>query len=436
RDKIDRVLWLCPCSVKETIRREFKKHMRDYRGKFVVEGIESLSSSVRLNSRLLKLVRDERIMLVVDESNLVKNHRAKRTINITRLSEYCPYRLILNGTPITRNEADLYAQWYILDWRIFGYRSYWSFSNNHLEYDDYGRIRNILNVDYLVGKMAPYAYQVKKSECLTLPEKTYETTYFHLTDEQDWHYMEIADLLMFEVDEWEPHTIYRLFTGLQNILSGLRITETDPSFKTELFFDDPMENPRMQKLMELVGMDEEKTIIFCTYTHEIKEITKLLNEKYGEDTAVEFYGDLNQKDRQKNLDKFEGRSQYLVANKACAGYGLNLQFCSYVIYYSNDWDYGTRIQSEDRVHRMGQTENVHYIDICAADTLDERILKCLERKENLVDTFKYELENQKDVNILEKYIYYKNRKGRKKVGGVEKESAKAIEELKEGDEIG
>ncbi len=119
-----------------------------------------------------------------------------------------------------------------------------------------------------------------------------------------------------------------------------------------------------------------------------------------------------------------------------ADYGLNLQFCSYVIYYSNDWDYGTRIQSEDRVHRMGQTENVHYIDICAADTLDERILKCLERKENLVDTFKYELENQKDVNILEKYIYYKNRKGRKKVGGVEKESAKAIEELKEGDEIG
>ena len=96
------------------------------------------------------------------ESNLIKNPKAKRTENITRLGEYCRYRLILNGTPITKTEADLYSQWYFLDWRVLGYKSFWSFAANHLEYDDAGRIIRSLNTDYLTKKMAPYSYQVKK----------------------------------------------------------------------------------------------------------------------------------------------------------------------------------------------------------------------------------------------------------------------------------
>jgi len=429
RDKIDKVLWLCPCSVKETIRRELGKHIQGYKGKFIVEGIESLSSSIKLNSRLLRLVEDERVMLIVDESNLVKNHLANRTKNIMRLSEYCPYRLILNGTPITKNEKDLYSQWYILDWRILGYKSFWSFSANHLEYDDFGRVKNILNPDYLVSKIAPYTYQIKKEECLDLPPKSYQTVYCNLTNEQEDHYTEVADLLLFEVDEMEPHTIYRLFSGLQNVISGLRVT-TEGRMTTKPFFKDDLDNPRIQKLLDILNEDE-KTIIFCKYTHEIKAITKIINDKYGDETAVEFYGELNQKTRQSNLNKFENESNFLVANKVCAGYGLNLQFCSYVIYYSNDWDYGTRSQSEDRVHRMGQNKNVHYVDVCCSHSLDERILKCLIKKENLVEDFKSEIENQKDKSVIDKYIYYTDRKGRSKISRIEKHEIKAIEELQE-----
>lgn len=439
--RIDKILWLCPCSVKETIRRELRKHIEGNVSMFIVAGIESLSSSISLNFRLLRLVQTHKGMLIVDESNLVKNHMAKRTINITRLAECCPYRLILNGTPITRNEADLFSQWYILDWRIFGYTSYWSFSANHLEHDDYGKIRSVLNVDYLVEKMAPYCYQVKKSECLDLPKKTYSTAYCYMSDEQDRHYVDVANTLLNYVDEWRSYTIYRLFTGLQDVISGLHVKITKDKFVTEPFFKDDMDNPRMQKLMELVGMDDQKTIIFCTHTHEIKSIAKLINEERGEGTAVEFYGELNQKARQENLDRFENESQFLVANKGCAGYGLNLQFCSYVIYYSNDWDFATRSQSEDRVHRMGQTENVHYVDICAADSLDEKILECLSRKENLVDAFKNELEEQKDEDvesIIEKYVHCKGRKTGKKGGKakrMKKNTVKIAKELQDGDGI-
>lgn len=432
KNKIDRVLWLCPCSVKETIKRELKKHIEGYEGKFIIAGIESLSSSIRLNSALLNLVNSERVMLIVDESNLVKNHKAMRTKNITRLSLLCEYKLILNGTPISKNEKDLFSQWKILDWRILGYQSFWSFAANHIEYDTRvkGRIKNILNVDYLVGKIAPYTYQVKKSECLQLPEKTYETDYCFLTRSQSEHYDEVANELLFEVDELKPYTIYRLFSGLQSVISGMRVKVAD-TLITAPFFSDPMDNPRMGYLMSLVYNSTEKTIIYCKYTHEIETITNLINEEYGPNMAVSFYGNLNQKRRQENLKKFEDGSQFLIANKACAGYGLNLQFCSYVIYYSNDWDYATRAQSEDRVHRMGQKKNVHYIDLCTAGTLDEKILDCLYRKENLVDSFKSELENQKDIDAVEKFIWYKDHKGRRKLSRIETERIKTLNELKE-----
>lgn len=427
--KIDKVLWLCPCSVKESLRRDLLKHIDDI-SSITICGIETLSSSIKANFKLLNMVQNNKVYLIVDESNLVKNHEALRTKNIIRLAEKCKYKLILNGTPISRSEKDLYSQWYILDWRILGYQSFWSFAANHLEYDENipGKIRRCLNVDYLVKKIAPYTYQVKKSECLDLPPKTYYTEYYNLTEEQDEHYQQVASEMLDKVDEFEPETIYRLFSALQSVISGYWV-QTKKHLTKYPMFKNPLDNPRIQCLLSMIDTEpDNKTIIFCKYTQEITDICSILGDK-----AIPFYGELNQKQRQKNLDLFQGSKQFLVANKTCAGYGLNLQFCSYVIYYSNDWDYATRAQSEDRVHRIGQPHNVHYVDICATETLDERILRCLNNKENLVDSFKREIELQKDnqQSSVEKFIYKRDYKGRTEIKGTESLRIKGLGELRE-----
>lgn len=399
--KVNHVIWLCPCSVKRTIADELRKHVDGDLSMFTICGIETLSSSTRANVHLLRLVKEKNCFLVVDESNLVKNPRAKRTQNILRLSEYCRYKLILNGTPISRNEADMFAQWRILDWRILGYRSFWSFAQNHVVWDENirGRIREIKNVDYLVRKIAPYSYQVQKHECLDLPSKTYSTKYY-LLDTYQWdHYHEVAEHLFFQLNEFEPHTIYRLFSGLQSVISGFRVREKGNHLVREPFFRDYRDNPRIQKLEDVLESLSGKVIIYCKYTQEIKDIVDFLNEKYGDGSAVPFYGEIHQKERQSNIDRFREEATYFVANKTSAGYGLNLQFCNYVIFYSNDWDFATRSQAEDRVHRIGQNKNVHIIDICAEGTIDERILKCLHRKENMVEAFKYFIKKMKDKDI-------------------------------------
>lgn len=388
--KVNHILWLCPCSVRATIRAELKKHIGDDVKMFTVAGIESLSSSDRLYLKLLQLAQKHNLYLIVDESNLVKNPRAIRTQRIIELSKLCQYKLILNGTPISRCEADLFAQWYVLDWRILGYQSYWSFAANHLEYDEEipGKIRRVLEVDYLVRKIAPYTFQVKKSECLDLPDKTYASWNFDLTYEQREHYRWAMDEYLMYLDEMKPDTIYKLFTALQHVTAGRRVlTRPDQRMKTEPMFKNPMDNPRIQALLDALHRTDEKVIIWCRYTHEINDICRLLREKYG-DVVVEFHGEISKRKREVNAEKFAKNARFFVANKTCAGYGLNLQFCSYMIYYSNDWDWATRSQSEDRVHRMGQDKNVHIVDIYARNTIDGRILDCLSRKENLVDRFK------------------------------------------------
>ena len=432
KGKISHVLWLCPCSVKKNLKEDIIKHTGEFNENiFTICGIETLSSSIKANLKLISLVENKDCYLIVDESNLVKNPSAKRTQNILRLSEKCKYKLILNGTPISKTEADLYSQWYILDWRILGYKSYWSFAANHLEYDENikGKIRRCLNTDYLVEKIAPYSYQIKKDECLDLPEKTYKNEYYFLDNNQYKHYEEIADKLLFEVDELEPHTIYRLFTGLQNVISGFKVT-VDKKLKKENFYDDPLDNPRIWKLLDIIkDIADYKIIIFCKYTQEIEDIVNILNKEYSEGIAVALNGTLSQKKREQNIDKFKDKARFLVANKTCAAYGLNLQFCSYIIYYSNDWDYATRSQSEDRVHRIGQNKNVHIIDICASETLDEKILRCLKRKENLVDSFKYEIDKAKDRTDLYAWITKRDYKGKRYSKHIKKEKCKDLEEL-------
>lgn len=398
--KVEHVLWLCPCSVKNDLLNDIKMHSDLADGPLSICGIETLSSSVREYKKLLQLVQFKKTYLIVDESLLVKNPYAIRSINITRIAEYCEYKLILNGTPLSKCEADLFSQWYLLDWRILGYKSFWSFAANHLEYDEKykNKIRRVLNVDYLTDKIAPYTYQVRKDDCLKLPKKTYSVCCFELTDEQTEHYYNVVNEFLSEnvLDTYyESVAVYRTLNALQQITSGRLIaSKVNRPMIHYPFFDNIMDNPRIVALLNVINglPSNEKVIIWCKFTHEIEDIKTVL-EQSGESVAL-YYGKISQKNRIKEHDKFKNECRFLVANKSCAGFGLNFQFCNTAIYYSNDWDWATRAQSEDRLHRIGQDKDIMIIDICALSKIDERILRCISRKENLVDAFKKQLKSK------------------------------------------
>ena len=419
KNKIDKgkaevILWLCPCSVKNNLKEDIEKHTGDLptENNIIIRGIESLSSSDRLYLQLLELVKNYKVYLIVDESNLVKNKLAIRTERIIEISSFCKYKMILNGTPISKNEADLFAQWYILDWRILGYKSFYSFAANHLEYKKVrlpsGReittdqIIRVLNVDYLTEKIAPYTYQIKKDEVLKdLKPKKYHMRYFCLDDLQEDEYYETKELFLFNVVDWRSETIFKLFSALQHITSGKRILSApEKRMRTEKMYTWE-NNPRIQclkRVIEEIGND--KCIIFAKYQDEIKDIKFLLDSMNK--TFVEFTGEIRPKQRQQNRIEFKNHVQFMLANKQCGAYGLNLQFCHNIIFYSNDFDLATRLQAEDRVHRIGQEKTVNIYDICCEYTIDIFIANCLQNKSNLLDSFKKQISIWKEAIEMEK----------------------------------
>lgn len=410
KKKVNHILWLCPCTVKESLKLELKKHLVNYDDTlFTICGIETLSSSIKANVKLRNLVETKKVYLVVDESTKVKNFNALRTQNIISLAEKCEYKAVLNGTPITKNEADLFSQFYILDSRILGYSSFYTFARYHITYDSCipNKIKSIKYVDYITTRIAPYVFEVKKNDCLNLKNKFFFKERFWLTSEQENHYQEIANKLFLELDEMKPNTVYNLFYALQSIACGFHVSidnylDKEQKISREPFFIDPKENPRNKALLKTIETDikNSKVIICCTFLNEVNEIEKILDEKFGTNSYRTYTGSCNLKTRQKKLEDFEHDSsvQFLIATKTTVGFGLNLQFANNIIYYSNDWNYGTRSQSEDRIHRLGQTKDVNIYDIIAEDTIDVRINRCLDKKENILKVF-LELIKEKKINL-------------------------------------
>ena len=203
---------------------------------------------------------------------------------------------------------------------------------------------------------------------------------------------------MDQIDELRPDTIYRMFSCLQAAASGFRLVFSKDYYhcKTVPFFTQPDQNPRIQTLVDTLQLfPTDQAVIYCRYTQEIHDILSVLGGK-----AVPFYGKMSVSSRQANKTAFKtGECQYLVANKSCAQFGLNLQFCHREVFYNNDWDWGTRVQAEDRLHRVGQLNKVSIYDIFCKNTLDCTILKCLSRKEDLATMFKREIASHNKATL-------------------------------------
>lgn len=415
--KISNVVWFCPVSLKETVRQEILKHTdcswddihvftpktsqsNMPRVLWYVIGIESMSASKRIIFAANSII-DANSLVIVDESSYIKGHRSARTNWITNIAKRARYRLILTGTPISQGVVDLFSQMRFLSPKILGYNSFYSFAANHLEYHEKypDLIVRSLNTDYIAAKIKPYVYQVTKEECLDLPEKLYESRYFSMSREQRWYYEEAKNEILLELDpdEFDSVTIFRLFSALQQITCGFwnRIQGENPGFIE-------MRHDRLEMLIDVVSRipENEKIIIWAKYNYDIEHIREALRVVYGEKSVAVFYGKLNERKRQDQVELFRNEARFFLATPSCGGHGLTLNEAHYVIFYNNGFKYSERLQAEDRCHRLGQTRPVTYIDIVCVESIDERIMNALASKGNAVESFKREVEKVKNIKEL------------------------------------
>lgn len=411
--KISRVIWFCPVSAKETLRHQLQTHTdcdpaniyvfdhktRPYRlpaAWWYIVGTESMSSSNRVVLSVASLI-DDHACVVVDESSAIKTYWALRTERITLLAERARYRLVLTGTPLSQGLQDLYAQMRFLHPDILGYRSFYSFAHQHLIYSEKypGVVIKTRHTDVVAAKVAPYVFQIKKAECLELPEKLYTQRRMSMTPAQEQAYRQAKEeiLLSCEPDEIDSVTIFRLFTALQQIVCGYWARRMPNSTITLQTYP--------HKRLELLGATlgeidaSAKVLIWSKYRRCLSSIVELLTQKYGVHAVSQFHGGLTETKRNAELDRFRHDARFLVATPSCGGYALTLNEATHVVFYTNGFKYADRLQAEDRCHRVGQTNKVTYIDLVCSQSIDERIRESHCRKESFIQSFQREVKSVK-----------------------------------------
>ena len=339
-----------------------------------------------------KFIRSGKCLFIIDESSRIKSPSAQRTKNAINLGKLAEQRLILSGTPITQSPLDAYAQCKFLHTDILKCQTFTAFKHeycvlssrfNSKTRQQFDEIVSYKNIERLKDLLAPHSYRVTKEECLDLPEKIYEKYTVKLTPVQRKHYDELCNDLITEVNNKEVTTpiILTKLLRLQQITGGFIKADDDTdvmAFET---------SPKLNMLSELVEDIDGKIIIWARFTAEIKAIAKLLREQYGVNSVVEFWGEISQKDRANSIEQFQNNpvARFFVGNAHSGGIGLTLTAATTMIYYSNDFSLETRLQSEDRAHRIGQKNNVLYIDLIAENTIDEKVIEALRGKQNIAN---------------------------------------------------
>jgi SNF2 family DNA or RNA helicase len=211
--------------------------------------------------------------------------------------------------------------------------------------------------------------------------KIYKQRYFELLPSQRKAYQAMEDELRIELLDGEiiPVSAIASLVKLQQITSGFVMV---PGQKEPSYIGDG--NPRLEAMMDLIeDLEGSKIIIWARFKEEIHRLSKEL-KAIGR-KVVEYHGDIKKDQREEAVDSFQasGGADVFLGQPQSGGIGLTLTAAKYVIYYSQDFNLETRLQSEDRAHRIGTTEHVVYIDLVANDTIDEPISRSLQRKTDM-----------------------------------------------------
>jgi len=348
---------------------------------FNVEAISHSSGVKRVND-VIKHV-GKKAMMVIDESTTIKNRGAKRTKNIIALGKQCAYKRILTGSPITKSPLDLFSQCAFLDKKLLGFDSYFAFQSRYAEMQEVDMGKTVLslpkffkNLDELEVNLKSFSYRVKKDECLDLPEKIYQKRYIDLSVEQQKSYNDLKERAKTIIEDETVSYANKLteIIKLHQITNGF--VKSNEGTVVEY------SNPKMKELLNILEETDGKVIIWANYVHNIESIITELKKRFGKQSVVAIYGAISTEKRQQAVWDFQSDAavRFFVGNPSTGGYGLTLTKAETVIYYSNSYNLEVRQQSEDRAHRIGQTENVLYVDLIARNTIDEMIINSLDKK--------------------------------------------------------
>jgi len=341
--------------------------------------IESLRSGKGFDIAMAYLQKSKKTFLAVDESTTLKDPKSSQTKSMMQLRNYARYARIMTGTVIPHGPVDVWSQARFLSPEALPeYRSITAFKSDFLEQErTYLGERSFLstvgpkNMGLLHKKIKTFASVLTKAECLDLPPKIYKDHFVPLTLEQKRLYKEMVDFSVAELGDneyIEAVNALAVANKLNQIICG-QVRMPDGTYRL-------IDNNRYGIVLELLTdiLDSQpKAVVWSHYIAASKGLEEYLRKNGLK--VVFMPGGLSVQERQDRIEAFktDPHCQVFLANPQSSGFGITLTEAQTAIYYSNSDNYEHRLQSEDRIHRIGQSLPCLYIDCKTPGTVEDRI---------------------------------------------------------------
>ena len=252
------------------------------------------------------------------------------------------------------------------------------------------------NIEPLKRQLSSVVAFLRKEECLQLPEKVYKEIVLPLGAEQKRILKELQRYAVATYGDevlTVQHKVVLQTRGLQ-VCGGFFPQEQKDG--GTLCVPIHEKNAKLEYIKELIDeLGEQQFIVWAVFVPEIKMLAENLKDLVSLGTL---YGETEQKEREQTITAFkEGRIQCLVANPKVGGFGLNFQNAGAQIWYSRSYSTETRLQAEDRSHRINVTQSPVYIDLVYDVQFEKDVLRVTKEGRDMNAYF-----NSKTVkNLLE-----------------------------------
>ncbi len=312
---------------------------------------------------------------IMDEAHYIKNSESQSYMACRMIQ--ADNKIALTGTPIENSVTDLLS---ILSIVCPGLLP----DNLNLQKDrDYNKGR----LKALSQALKPFIMRRTKDQVLKeLPEKTEQILYCELSAPERARYDELRNFYWgnltkkFEEKGFEKSKIEVLeaLLRLRQAACHLGLLDqkktSDPSAKFGLLLTQ----------LEEIMTEGHKVLVFSQFT----SLLKILGEHLKRDGIAYEYLDGKTTNRQERIDRFQADPEikvFLISLKA-GGVGLNLTAANYVFILDPWWNPQAESQAIDRVHRIGQKQNVFAYKIIAKNTVEEKVLQLQKTKRELAES--------------------------------------------------
>lgn len=317
-------------------------------------------------------------LIILDEAQRIKNWRAKTSMAIKELPS--KFAFVLTGTPLENRLEELYSIVEFLDDKLLG--PPWQFMAQHVIKDDFGGIIGYKDLGGVRRAIAPILLRRRKADVLTdLPERIDNDFWLDLETEQARLYRplekRLADLI--RMPEWGPAEnalALSLLTSLRECATAAQLVNPEIRSSSKL--------RELPNLVDEIVAEGHKILIFSQW----ERMTRLAQDALAHlgIGAVRLHGGLGMRARHDIVERFNNDpATMLFISTDAGGLGLNLQAASYVINLDLPWNPARVEQRIGRAHRIGQKNPVNVINMIAIDSIEQRVLEVLYRKQELFE---------------------------------------------------